>query len=139
MHFASSRRRRINSAALNMSSMIDVTFLLLIYFIVSTVLADPESQVVASIKIEQGSEVDTSFLEPQIITVTSINTKPCYKVGNQQLTSRAQLATLLASLFKEPGVVIKVVDGVPAGFAVAAIQEARKAGYEKVTYVPATQ
>jgi biopolymer transport protein ExbD len=119
--------------------MIDVTFLLLIYFIVSTVISSPEDQVVTSITIEKGSEVDPSLLEPQVITVGVVDAKPAYTIGNKVLFDRKQLAAVLSSLLQEPGVVIKVKDGAHSGFAIAAIQEARKAGFEKVTYVPLGQ
>ena len=136
MHFMHAKRRRLNTTALNMSSMIDVTFLLLIYFIVSTVVSNPEDQVLASITIERGSQVDPSLLEPQIISIGTFDGKPCYTIGATVLYDRERLAKVLDALLQEPGVVLKVRDGVDSGFAIAAIQEARKAGFEKVTYVP---
>ncbi len=35
-------------------------------------------------------------------------------------------------------IIIRVEDDVAVGFAVAAIQESRNAGFERVTYVPAS-
>ena len=40
---ASKERHKLNRAAVNLSSMIDVTFLLLVYFIVTTVPSRPSS------------------------------------------------------------------------------------------------
>jgi biopolymer transport protein ExbD len=47
------------------------------------------------------------------------------------------LATILNRLPNEPGIIIRVDDSVSVGFAIAAVQEARNAGFERVTYVPA--
>ncbi|MAI66378.1 MAG: hypothetical protein CMJ26_00705 [Phycisphaerae bacterium] len=136
MQFTNSNRRGMNGAALSMSSMIDVTFLLLIYFIVSTVLAKPEDQLTPALKVDQGAVVEESLLEPQIILVQQHDSQHVYKIGTQLLTSRKQLAEVLLKLPKGPGVVIKADDTVTVGFAIAAIQESKNAGFEKVTYVP---
>ena len=51
-------------------------------------------------------------------------------------TSKSMLLEALEPLPKEAGVFIKVHEGVPVGFAVAALQVARDAGFDQVTYVP---
>ena len=129
----------MNRAALSMSSMIDVTFLLLIYFIVSTVLSKPEDQLNPALLVDQGSTVVESLLEPQILLVQQENLRSVYKLGSQVFTTREQLAEVLINLPKEPGIIIKTDNSVLVGFAVAAIQESRNAGFEKVTYVPASR
>jgi biopolymer transport protein ExbD len=139
MQFAKSNRRGMNRAALSMSSMIDVTFLLLIYFIVSTVLSKPEDQLNPALLVDQGSTVVESLLEPQILLVQQENLRSVYKLGSQVFTTREQLAEVLINLPKEPGIIIKTDNSVLVGFAVAAIQESRNAGFEKVTYVPASR
>ena len=48
------------------------------------------------------------------------------------------MAAALEGLPTSVGVFIKVFDGVEVGFAVAAIQVARDAGFEQVTYVPSS-
>ena len=44
------QRRRAERLTVNLTSMIDVTFLLLVYFLVSTVLARPEDLLTSSIQ-----------------------------------------------------------------------------------------
>ena len=136
MSFSKGNRRGINRAALNMSSMIDVTFLLLIYFIVSTVLSKPEDQLNPTLMVDQGTAVNESLLEPQIILVEKRNLIPVYALGDLVFTSREELSKVLQALPKDPGVIIKADNNVLVAFAVAAIQESRDAGFEKVTYVP---
>ena len=138
MQFAKSNRRGINRATLSLSSMIDVTFLLLIYFIVTTVLSKPEDQLNPALLIDQGSVVEDSLMDPQIIYVQTKNLQLIYKLGSQQFSDRSVLAEVLKVLPKEPGIIIKADDSVTVGFAVAAIQESRDAGFTKVTYVPAS-
>ena len=119
-----------------MSSMIDVTFLLLIYFIVTTVLTPAENQLTPALKVEQGVAEKDNDLEPQILGVKMLGSAPAYVIGEQVLRERTQLAALLARLPRDPGLIIRVENTVTVGFAIAAVQEARNAGFERVTYVP---
>ena len=100
MQFAKSNRRGINRATLSLSSMIDVTFLLLIYFIVTTVLSKPEDQLNPALLIDQGSVVEDSLMDPQIIYVQTKNLQPVYKLGSQQFSDRSALAEVLKVLPK---------------------------------------
>jgi len=138
MNFSqSSKRRSLNRTALNLSSMIDVTFLLLIYFIVTTVFTPPEDVLSPALKVEEGTSSQEQDFEPQIVTVVLRDSKPAYILGEQVIRDRLQFAELINKLPREPGIIIRVQDDVPVGFAVAAIQESRNAGFERVTYVPA--
>lgn len=138
MQFSKNKsKRRSLPPTLSMSSMIDVTFLLLIYFIVTTVFTPPEDQLTPALKVEQGSAVKENDLEPQIVTVTSSNAREVYRIGDQTIDDRNQLASILMRLPNDPGVIIRVDNNVTVGFAIAAVQEARNAGFERVTYVPA--
>ena len=136
MKFGSSKRRSINKAALNMSSMIDVTFLLLIYFIVTTVLTPPEQELIPSLQVEEGTSTSQTELEPQIVNVKINGGQETYEIGGQLFTSRNDLSEVLVRLPLEPGLIVRVDGSTSVGFAIAAIQEARNAGFEKVTYVP---
>ena len=57
-----------NRLAMNMTSLIDITFLLLIYFMVSAVMSQPENRLTPSIRTqdEAASGVAADF-QPQII------------------------------------------------------------------------
>ena len=136
MKFGRGKPKRGTSATLNMSSMIDVTFLLLIYFILTTVFSPPEDQLTPALKVEQGSASKESDLEPQIVSVTSIGSQQVYQIGDQTIPDRSKLAMILVRLPNDPGIIIRVDDAVTVGFAIAAVQEARDAGFERVTYVP---
>ena len=62
-------RRNINKGVVNMSSMIDVTFLLLIYFLVTTVLTPPEDELNPALEVQEGAGESSDELEPQIVDV----------------------------------------------------------------------
>lgn len=137
MRFSSSQKKhKLNRTAVNLSSMIDVTFLLLVYFIVTTVLATPEDLLSPALKVEEGTSLSIDELDPQIIEIRLQDGNPLYVIGSHLCPDRESLAEVLASLPIEPGLILRVSNGVPVGFAVAAIQVARDANFEKVTYVP---
>jgi|TARA_B100001964_G_scaffold225267_1_gene272905 biopolymer transport protein ExbD len=118
--------------------MIDVTFLLLIYFIATTVFIVPEDKLSPTLRIDEKSSTQLQDLDPQIVTVTMQESNPAYLIGERIIRDRTQLANVISKLPLSPGIIIRVEDNVPLGFAVAAVQESRDVGFEKVTYVPAT-
>tara|TARA_Y100000589_G_scaffold104192_1_gene98524 strand:- start:49532 stop:49906 length:375 start_codon:yes stop_codon:yes gene_type:complete len=122
---------------MNLASMIDVTFLLLVYFIVSTVMARPEDQLTSAIQTRDaesaGAEID---YQPQVVEVVAIDGVPFYVIGNRRLGDLAGLRRVLEDLPTELGVFIRVSADLPVDFALAAVQAARDAGFEQVTYVP---
>ena len=133
---ASKERHKLNRAAVNLSSMIDVTFLLLVYFIVTTVFTPPEDLLTPALKVEDGASMSQQDLEPQIVQVELIEQIPVYRIGGHVCRDRKALSKVLQNLPTDPGLIIKVRSDIPIGFAVAAIQVARDANFKKVTYVP---
>ncbi|MFK7961124.1 MAG: ExbD/TolR family protein [Phycisphaerales bacterium] len=120
--------------------MIDVTFLLLIYFMVTTVLAPDERLIDSAIRQERdGARSDARDFQPQRLLVTRDGDVPVWRIGQRVLGDREELDDLLASLPTDAGIVIVVDEGVSVAFAVAAMQSARDAGFEEVAYVPATR
>ena len=118
--------------------MIDVTFLLLIYFMVTTVLAKQEDRLSPTLQTEsESASGEQSDFQPQIIMVMNIDGTPGYQLGPSVYREKKALSEALAGLPKTAGVFVHVHNQVPVGFAVAAIQAARDAGFDQVTYVPA--
>jgi len=122
---------------LNLASMIDVTFLLLIYFLVTQVTARPEDRLSPMLQTQQQEATgQSSDFQTQIVEVLNLNGEPTYRIGSRTMTQRAALRELLNKLPTGEGVIIEVANQVPVEFAFAAIQVARDAGFEQVTYVP---
>lgn len=118
--------------------MIDVTFLLLIYFMVTTVLAKQEDRLSPTLQTEsESASGEMSDFQPQIVKVMVVDGAPGYQLGPNVFRSKENLRDTLRGLPKTAGVFIHVHNDLPVGFAVAAIQAARDAGFDQVTYVPA--
>jgi len=119
---------------LQIASMIDVVFLLLIYFMLTTTLEPPESQLTPALaSSEPGAP---TALQPQTIEHAREGGADAFVVGSRVLADQASLTAVLAELPKESGVIVKAPDAVRVSWAAAAVQAARDAGFEKVTYAP---
>ena len=132
-------RRRLERITLNLASMIDVTFLLLIYLMVTMVLRDREDHLSPTLQTEsEAAAGEASDFQPQIIEVMMFEGAPAYRLGSRVMRDRSELAEAIAHLPRSVGIFVKVKGGVPVGFAVQAIQVSRDAGFDQVTYVPAS-
>lgn len=131
-------RRRTDPIRMNLTTMIDVTFLLLIYFMVSMVFDPNEDNLNPTLQTqrESASGAATDF-EPQVIEVLALDGAPAYRIGTRVLRGRADLAAAVDGLPRSVGVFVNVYPGVEVAFAAQAIQVVRDAGFEQVTYVPA--
>jgi biopolymer transport protein ExbD len=132
------KRRGIDRITLNLASMIDVTFLLLIYFLLTTVLATPEDRLSPMLQVQREAAAGSlADFQPQIIDVRIVDGAPAYSIGGRVTRDRHGLEEILGPLPKSAGVFVQVADQVPVGYAIAAIQVARDVGFDQVTYVPA--
>jgi len=131
-------RRRMDRVVLNLAAMIDVTFLLLMYFMVATVLEDQESRLSAMLASDAASaEGGQGDFQPQNVEVKMVEGVPSYTLGARVFHKRDDLTAALDRLPTSAGVYVRVGNDVPVGFAVAAVQAAHDAGFVQVTYVPA--
>jgi biopolymer transport protein ExbD len=121
---------------ISLASMIDVTFLLLAYFVITSGSGVNESKLSPNLRVQQGSEVQDD-LEPQVLEVLRVDGVPVFRLGSVDLATRAELVAALDPLPREKGLFVRVHAGVEVAAAAAAIQCARDAGFEAVTYVPA--
>ncbi len=123
---------------LNLASMIDVTFLLLLYFLVTTVLARPEDRLSSSLQTRSESAAGpTSDFQPQVVDVLLLDGRPAFRLGVQVLRDKASLTSVLRPLPKSAGLFVHVFDDATVGAVAAALQAGKDAGFEQVTYVPA--
>lgn len=137
MHFSPRHRRgRSRLERLQLTAMIDVIFLLLIFFMTTTTLATPEAELASGLQAERegGRAAD---LAPQIVEVVRIGDAPAFRLGERVMRDKASLQAVLETLPRDAGVFVKVSAGVDVAAAAAALQACRDAGFERVTYVPA--
>ena len=121
-----------------MTSMIDVVFLLLIFFLVTTTFVTPERQLKSNIKVQnQNAASRASDLDPAIVDVVQINGKTVYRLGAITTNDLDELKkTLDAFDNKFDGAFVRVSDNVNFGEAAQAINVCKRAGFSLVSYIP---
>src|SRR6185503_8217366 len=128
-----SSRRGPDRVTINLASMIDVSFLLLFYFMVATMLQDKETRLSTNLQTQNPSATgQAADFQTQNVEVRRIGDKSVYRLGSRSFEDKRELASALSSLPHQAGVFVKVYEGVEVGFAVAAVQAARDAGFDQV-------
>ena len=136
MRLTSHKTKRESKLELSMTSMIDVVFLLLIFFMTTTTFIKPEREQspITEVQNQAGGESD---LEPTIIEVTEKSGRFVYLVGENEITEYDELVSLLKRFDNQfDGAFVRVGDEPPFEMAARAIQACKSAGYTGVTYVP---
>jgi biopolymer transport protein ExbD len=123
---------------LAMTSMIDVIFLLLIFFICTPVARmiekDLESGIEQAGKGAPGERVD---LEPAIVDIVRGEGGFTYQLGTRMVADRKELQALLSQFpNKGDGAFVRVRDDVPFAMVAEAIQVCHDAGFLSVSYLP---
>lgn len=137
MRFSSARAKRGRGMlVLEMTPMIDVIFLLLIYFFLSTTYRPPESRLSPALQAERVEGGSGADFQPQIVDVTMFDGRPGFGLGERIVRDRASLTSLLERLPKEGGVFVRGGNDVETSWAIDALQASADAGFLKVTYVP---
>ena len=122
--------------ALPMTSMIDVVFLLLVFFLVTSNFAAPENRVDTALRSE-GRSSEAEQLQPQIIEVRLNDAgTPIFALGENAVGTQAALTELLSRLPKEGGVIVRGSDTVPVHAITNAMHAALAAGFDRRTYAP---
>ena len=130
--------RRIGEAIpkLPLVAFVDVVLFLLLYFLMAGTLAAPQSELAATLRTEGGAGGKAADFVPQIVDVMASGGRVVYRIGPRELTSRGELAQVVAQLPHEPGIVVRVAGNVPVGAAPAAVQTCTAAGFTRVSYLP---
>lgn len=123
---------------LSMTSMIDVVFLLLIFFMVTTSVVMSERQLRPAIQVEEETTSSApSDLDPAVVEVVFSNGRFVYRLGANEFTDPDPLTeTLRAFDNKYDGAFVRVADDAPFDMSAAALQACRTAGFPAVSYVP---
>ena len=122
-----------------MVSMIDVVFLLLIFFLVTTTFIKPERQVATGIKVEAtDSGKRQSDLEPAVIDVVEVGDQAAFRLGAITTTDLEELRKILQEFEnKTDGAFVRVAPNVPFESAAQAIGICKATGFSTVSYIPA--
>lgn len=132
-------QRSSHLGVLPLTSMIDVVFLLLVYFLVTSNFAQPERDISSAVQSEGGG-VQVSELQPQIIDIRNgENGTIVFQIGSHSVGDQESLRAVLSSLPKEPGVAIRARKDVPIRAVAAAMQASQDAGFIRRSYVPSEE
>ncbi len=130
----SMQRRRAPMLALNLATMLDATFLLLAYFIVTAAVERPEERLEALLAGPTAASV--SDLEPVVVEVRGEESGP-FRVGERSVKDARELRSVLASLDVRTPIRLEVLDGSSVSLVAAALQAAQDTGFKGVSYAPA--
>ncbi len=134
----SNRYRAHRCPELSMTSMIDVVFLLLIFFLVTTTFVRPERQLQPSIKVEEKSpDQASSDLEPAIVDIVRQERGVMFKLGAIRTNDLDEIAEALRGFEnKSDGAFVRVSGDVPFESAAQLIGVCRAVGFPSVSYIP---
>lgn len=134
----SRRQHRNNPLELSMTSMIDVVFLLLIFFIVTTTFVRPERQLLSAIQVREKQAADSNAnLDPAIIDVVRQNGAILFRLGAVRTNDIRTLEPILQSFpNKSAGAFVRAADDAPYEAAAQAIGVCKAADFPTVSYLP---
>jgi biopolymer transport protein ExbD len=135
---SSYKARRGQKVELAMTSMIDVVFLLLIFFMTTTTFLRTEKSLESAIQVQERSAAQArSDFEPAIVDVAPGTAAPfVFRLGTREILAAEELTNVLAQFEnKADGAYVRVSDEAPFGMAAAAINACKRAGFF-VHYVP---
>ena len=127
-----------NPIELSMTAMIDVVFLLLIFFLVTNTLVQPEPQVAADIAPDKalGRQV-SSDLQPALIEIVDAGDQVVFQLGAIRTTSLRDLKVPLQEFpDKSEGAFVRVSDGVAFEQVAQVMGLCKSTGFVSVAYLP---
>ncbi len=138
MRLKSRSQHDLRSLELSMTSMIDVVFLLLIFFLVTTTFVRPERQLISSIQSNERKAAKTSStLEPAIVDVQQLGSDVVFKIGAVTTDDLREIKRILSTFDnKSDGAFVRVADDVPFEYAAQAIAACRASGFPAVAWLP---
>ena len=137
MKLSSRKVQNDRKIALSMTSMIDVVFLLLIFFMTTASFVKTERDLDSAIKVNEKSAAEASDLEPAIVEIVPGGSGFVFRVGARELMSGDDLTDVLRAFpNKLDGAFVRVSNGAPFRMAAAAIQACKDADFVAVSYVP---
>lgn len=122
---------------MQMTSMIDVVFLLLIFFMVTSSFQKTERELDPAVKVERQGGASAADLAPAIIEIVrGAGGDFVYKLGGRELTAASELTQVLAQFENKSQAFVRTADESPYSMAAGAIQACKDARFTSVSYVP---
>lgn len=138
MRLSTQLSRRRARLELSMTGMIDVVFLLLIFFLVTSAFIPIEHQMASTIKYEtQAANQRQSDLEIAVVEMTVAEGQVVFRMGGVVTRDRRELRRVLEQFpNKMEGAIVRAADEVLADSVAKTIADCKSAGFNNVTYIP---
>ena len=115
---------------LSTTAMIDVVFLLLIFFLVTTTFNTPERQLEPNIRSRDSAEAARANVGPAIVEVIRVNGVDIFQLGQTKTSNLETISRLLQQWpDKSQGAIVRLADDAPFGMAARAVNACRLAGF----------
>ncbi len=127
-----------NPIELSMTAMIDVVFLLLIFFLVTSTFVQPEQQVAADIQTERtaGNQASTDW-QPALIEIIGSGEQTIFQLGAIRTNRLTDLKVPLQQFpNKSEGAMVQVGNGASFEQVAQVIGMCKSAGFVSVAYLP---
>lgn len=130
------RQWRGNPPQLATAGMIDVVFLLLIFFLVNSSFKPTERQIESQLTDPQAKS-SVAQEEPLVIQVGFRGQLAEYRVGGQVFGDRIELLTWMKEWpLKSQTVIIEIPAACPVEVPIHLLNDCRRAGFESIAYLP---
>lgn len=130
------RRRAADGLQLSTPGMIDIVFLLLIFFLVNSSFRPSERQIASQLTDATATSA-TAEQDPLSIKIVAQETSFVYQVGARTFQTDSELQTWLQQWpAKSQTVLVFTPALAPVELSIAALNATRQAGFESVSYVP---
>lgn len=129
------RNRRSPELQISSAGMIDIVFLLLIFFLVNSSFRPVERQIES--ELTDPAARSTSLLEPLIIRLQESDGRFEFQVGGHRFPDRTRLrAWLEAWPDREQRVLVVGPSAAPVELSISTLNDLRLLGFKSISYVP---
>lgn len=140
MRLTSHKTKRESKFELQMTSMIDMVFLLLIFFMTTSSFVQTERELDTAIQVKSKSARAKSNLERAVVEIVrGVDGEFVYKMGTREMSSADELLGVLRQFpSKIEPAQVRAPNEAPFEMAAAAIESCKSARFLGVSYVPLT-
>lgn len=137
MNFRRSAQRGIRSIPrLSLVAFIDIVLFLLLYLMLAGTLSAPEARLSAGLERAAAPSDKAPDLPPVFLTVVRSGASVVFRIGQRDLPNFDAVVLALSQSPKQGGVIVRSNPNSLVGDVAAAMQAAKDAGFERVSYAP---
>lgn len=137
MNFQRAKVRGIVSIPrLALVAFIDIVLFLLLYLMLAGTLAAPESRISAGLEKPAAAGGAAPDLPPVSLKVLRSGDSVVFRIGQRSVSSVDAVVLALSESPKQGGIIVRSDANALVGDVAAAMQAAKDAGFERVSYAP---